>query len=124
MTRHAAAFLFVALVSARADTLTFRNGTVVTGSWVGIDAKQINFLVNDEIRTYPRSDISKVTFGPEPADPQAAHQPRVELGMTRDQVTAILGKPEEMADQAGAKQVYTYEKLKVTFTDGKVTDVR
>ena len=104
--------LFLLVASVRADTLTLRDGSTVTGSWVGLDARQISFLVNDQIRTYPRADVAKVTFGP-----------IVEVGMTKDQVTAILGDPDVLAD-TGAKQIYTYKDLKVTFVDGKVTDVR
>jgi outer membrane protein assembly factor BamE (lipoprotein component of BamABCDE complex) len=56
--------------------------------------------------------VAKVTFGP-----------IVEAGMTKDQVTAILGNPDVLAD-TGAKQIYTYKNLKVTFVDGKVTEVQ
>lgn len=47
----------------------------------------------------------------------------IELGQTFDQVEKILGKPEAIA-KLGAKTIYTYKNLKVTFIDGKVTDVQ
>jgi hypothetical protein len=71
MTRYSTAFAFALLVSARADVLTLRNGTKVTGSWLGGDSGQIRFLVKDQIRTYPRPDVSEVNFGPEPPSPSA-----------------------------------------------------
>ena len=73
MTRRSTALLFALFVSAQADTLTLRDGTTVTGSWVGIGANQIRFLVSDSVQAYPRSDVSGVTFGdavpPPPATP-------------------------------------------------------
>jgi hypothetical protein len=62
----ATVLLLALTLSAYADTVTFRNGTIVTGTWLGIDGGQIKFQVNDQIQVYPRSDVSAVTFG-EPA---------------------------------------------------------
>jgi hypothetical protein len=39
-----------------------------------------------------------------------------------DQVTAAMGPPKRIA-KVGAKQIYFFKDLKVTFTDGKVSDV-
>jgi hypothetical protein len=62
----------------------------------------------------------------EPATPQPAPAPTapvtVKLGETIDQVVAALGQPGKKFD-LGSKQVYVYKDLKVTFLDGKVTDV-
>jgi hypothetical protein len=64
---------------------------------------------------------------PAPIDPPAppADQPpaTVEVGQTTDQVVAILGQPQRIA-KAGAKSIYFYKDLKITFTDGKVSDVQ
>jgi hypothetical protein len=38
-------------------------------------------------------------------------------------VEDILGKPERIVD-LGAKVIYVYKDMKVTFVDGKVTDVQ
>ncbi len=54
---------------------------------------------------------------PPPADPKT-----IASGQTTDQVTAILGQPNGIAT-VGAKQIYSYKELKVTFVNGKVTDV-
>ena len=47
----------------------------------------------------------------------------IQLGMTIDQVQAALGKPEKTVN-LGAKQIYVYKDLKVTFVNGKVSDVQ
>lgn len=61
---------------------------------------------------------------------QAAQQPEqqpepqtIQLGMTTDQVTGALGKPEKIVN-LGAKQLYIYKDMKVTFLNGKVADVQ
>jgi hypothetical protein len=38
-------------------------------------------------------------------------------------VEAIMGKPGNVAD-LGSKKIYVYRDLKITFVDGKVTDVQ
>ena len=47
----------------------------------------------------------------------------VELGQTTDQVKAALGEPTKMAN-LGPKVIYYYSGMKVTFKDGKVSDVQ
>lgn len=66
-----------------------------------------------------------------PADQPAAAQPAaapaapasIALGQTPDQVVAALGQPDKMVN-LGSKQIYVYKDLKVTFVNGKVTDVQ
>jgi hypothetical protein len=60
--------------------------------------------------------------GPNAAAP-AAEPPNIELGQTVDQVTAALGKPPRTAT-AGAKTIYFYKDMKITFKDGKVADIQ
>jgi hypothetical protein len=55
---------------------------------------------------------------PAPAPPAS-----IQLGQTIDQVVAALGQPEKTVN-LGAKQIYVYKDLKVTFLDGKVSDVQ
>jgi hypothetical protein len=57
-----------------------------------------------------------------PAQP-AAPPASIQLGQTVDQVTASFGPPEKIVN-LGAKQIYVYKDLKVTFVNGKVTDVQ
>jgi hypothetical protein len=53
-----------------------------------------------------------------PPEPQ-----QIEKGQTPDQVKAALGPPEKIVN-LGAKQIYVYKDLKVTFLNGKVSDVQ
>jgi len=59
-----------------------------------------------------------------PPPPPPAPAPTVSLGMTRDQVVSAFGEPQRKA-VLGPKQVFIYTdlKMKVTFTNGKVTNV-
>jgi hypothetical protein len=47
----------------------------------------------------------------------------VSLGQTPEEVIATLGSPKIIVD-LGGKKIYVYEDLKITFTDGKVSDVQ
>jgi hypothetical protein len=59
---------------------------------------------------------------PQPA-PAQAPPVQIQLGQTIDQVVAALGQPQKIVD-LGAKKIYVYKDLKVTFVDGKVSDVQ
>ena len=52
---------------------------------------------------------------PEPA--------QIEKGQTPDQVKAAIGVPDKIIN-LGAKQIYVYKDIKVTFMNGKVSDVQ
>jgi len=57
------------------------------------------------------------------APPPPAPEPvTVALGQTVDQVVSALGQPTKKA-KVGAKEIYYYKDLKVTFLNGKVKDV-
>jgi hypothetical protein len=66
-----------------------------------------------------------------PQDQPAAQQPApaqaepqtIEKGQTTDQVQASLGKPDKIVN-LGTKQIWVYKDLKVTFINGKVSDVQ
>jgi hypothetical protein len=58
----------------------------------------------------------------QPAAQQAEPQ-TIQLGQTTDQVLAVLNKPEKIVN-LGPKQIFVYRDLKVTFVDGKVSDVQ
>ena len=144
MTWRSTALLFALLLSARADTLTLRDGTTVKGNWLGVGAGQISFRVNNQVRTYPRSDVSEVIFGTDQAAPPSTasrssdeedknHPAKsqgtpalIKLDMTFDQVEAALGKPAQLFDNLpGGKTIYAYKDppVKIVFKDGKVVDV-
>jgi len=52
---------------------------------------------------------------PEPA--------QIEKGQTPEQVKAAIGNPDKIVN-LGAKQIYVYKDIKVTFINGKVSDVQ
>lgn len=55
---------------------------------------------------------------------QAAAAPKsITLGQSIDEVTASLGQPKSVVN-LGSKKIYVYSDLKVTFQDGKVSDVQ
>ena len=58
----------------------------------------------------------------QPAAPAAEPQ-QIEIGQTPDQVKAALGNPDKIV-KLGAKQIFVYKDLKVTFLNGKVSDVQ
>jgi len=67
--------------------------------------------------------LAPIAPPPPPPDAPAAPPQTLGLGMTIDQVVAILGQPQRVAS-VGKKQIYSYKDLKVTFVDGKVTDIQ
>jgi hypothetical protein len=77
-----------------------------------------------------QSEQEVASAAPAPADsgaagPAAVSQPApatIALGQTMDQVTAALGAPKRIVD-LGAKKIYVYQDMKVTFKAGKVSDV-
>jgi len=56
-------------------------------------------------------------------DQQQAEPAEIKLGMTMGEVESALGKPDKKVN-LGAKQIYYYKDMKVTFKDGKVADVQ
>jgi hypothetical protein len=48
---------------------------------------------------------------------------QIEKGQTPDQVRAVLGQPDKIVN-FGSKQIFIYKDLKVTFLNGKVSDVQ
>jgi hypothetical protein len=53
-----------------------------------------------------------------PPEPQ-----QIEKGQTPDQVKAAIGTPDKIVN-LGTKQIYVYKDIKVTFVNGKVSDVQ
>jgi len=80
----------------------------------------------DEQQAQSDGDSQQQQSGESAQPAPAAQQPEpqtIQLGMTIDQVQAALGKPEKIFN-VGAKQIYTYKDVKVTFLNGKVSDVQ
>ncbi len=63
--------------------------------------------------------------GGQAQQPQQAPPPpqQIEKGQTPDQVVAAIGQPDKIVN-LGAKQIYVYKDIKVTFINGKVADVQ
>ena len=57
-----------------------------------------------------------------PAAPPAPPK-TLSIGMTIDEVVASYGQPKDIVD-LGAKKIYVYKDLKITFTSGKVSNVQ
>jgi hypothetical protein len=57
-----------------------------------------------------------------PPPPSDAPPPTIALGQTMDQVTAGFGQPLKVAN-LGGKTIFYYQDMKVTFTNGKVSNV-
>jgi hypothetical protein len=53
----------------------------------------------------------------------AGNPPTISLGMTANEVENILGRPRDVAN-VGVKKIYVYKDIKITFIDGKVSDVQ
>jgi hypothetical protein len=57
-----------------------------------------------------------------PPPPADAPPPTIAVGQTKDQVTAAFGQPARIA-KLGVKEIFYYKDMKVTFTNGKVSNV-
>ena len=57
-----------------------------------------------------------------PPPPTDAPPPTIAIGQTKDQVAAAFGQPLRVA-KLGAKEIFYYKDMKVTFSNGKVSNV-
>lgn len=60
---------------------------------------------------------------PPPVSAPAAPSATISLGQNIQEVTGALGQPKSVVD-LGAKKIYVYKDMKITFNGGKVTDVQ
>ncbi len=72
------------LMAGQADTLRLRNGTIVTGTFLGGTTDELRFMVDDQVQKYPRTDVVEVDFTPDgganrvsPAEQPVVIQPDV-----------------------------------------------
>jgi hypothetical protein len=70
----------------------------------------------------PTQPMAPIAPPPPPPDTPAAAPVEVKIGQTTEQVTAALGQPLQIFN-LGSKVIYKYQSLKVTFVNGKVSDV-
>ena len=78
--------------------------------------------INRQVAEADRAE-QEVAGQTDASGPSAAAPAEITLGQTIDQVTAILGTPSSIVD-LGPKKIYLYKNLKVTFNNGRVTDVQ
>jgi|HubBroStandDraft_3_1064219.scaffolds.fasta_scaffold26243_2 hypothetical protein len=84
------------------------------------DDQQAQGGATDQQPSNPQQSASQQQPAEQPQQPEPQ---TVQLGMTTDQVQAALGKPEKIFN-VGTKQIYTYKDVKITFLNGKVSDVQ
>jgi hypothetical protein len=58
-----------------------------------------------------------------PVEPASSQPVTISLGQTIEQVVALLGKPLQIAD-LGSKKIYKFKDMKITFVNGRVSDVQ
>jgi hypothetical protein len=68
----------------------------------------------------PAAPMAAIAPPPPPAD---APPPTIAVGQTKDQVIAGFGQPVRQAKLGAAKEIFFYKDMKVTFTNGKVSNV-
>ncbi len=67
----------------------------------------------------------QVAAVPQPTAPAPAAEPvQLSLGLTTDEVEGSQGKPTTILNAGPHKKIYIYKNFKITFTDGKVTDIQ
>lgn len=73
----------------------------------------------------PPAPVTMTPIAPPPPPPDAPPPiPKtISLGMIKDQVLAIMGQPDKVAN-LGIKEIDYYPDMKVTFVRGKVTDIQ
>ena len=67
--------------------------------------------------------LASITPPSPPSDQPVSTLPTISPGISIDQVVALLGQPDKIAD-LGSKKIYSYLTQKVTFIDGKVSPVK
>jgi hypothetical protein len=82
-------------------------------------APQQSAQVQAPVQAAAPAPMQAIAPPPPPAD---AAPPTIAIGQTKDQVVAAFGQPTRKA-ALGAKEIYIYKDMKVTFTSGKVSNV-
>jgi hypothetical protein len=68
-------------------------------------------------------EVAPAGSAPAPIPAPAAPPVNIGLGQTIDEVKGALGEPTKTVD-LGTKKIYVYKDMKITFKDGKVSDVQ
>jgi hypothetical protein len=67
-------------VPSQADTLRLRNGSTVYGTFMGGTATDVQFLVNNEVQHYGRTDVVEIVFSSTNAPSAGSVAPSIDLG--------------------------------------------
>ena len=87
-----ATFLAAVCSCAATDTILFRDGKSVSGSYLGGDSRQVRMVVGEKIQSYSIPDIARIEFG----SAAAASAPPPAPAPTEDRVL----QPSRVADDA------------------------
>lgn len=101
----------------------FSKGYLVAGNLENIRQTIGEVFTIEQTGGKPGSEPADSAAQQSPEQEQSAQPVSIEIGQTIDQVVAILGQPEKTV-KLGNKQIYVYKDLKITFIDGKVSDVQ
>jgi hypothetical protein len=108
-------------LSGTGETCTISVGGMFSGL-IHNDKGDLFKRIEDELKA-PQPEPAPFSVGAPPPDQTVASPPvKVALGQTTDQVVAILGQPKNIVD-LGAKKIFVYRDLKITFNNGQVVDV-
>ena len=108
-------------------TLTFtstgfaQHFKIESGNLVDLNTNQVWARTGDAPEA-PPAPLPDIAPPPPLPDAPPPAPPTVALGQTTDQVTAGFGQPLRVA-KLGAKTIFYYKDMKVTFTNGKVSNV-
>jgi len=115
---------------ACADTLTLKNGQVVTGTYLGGTARSVRFDLGDRVQTFDVSDIVRIEFSasapqaaPSPPAQEAAVPQAAPLGVTLPAGTNITIRMIDAVDSQTARTGQTFAAsldAPVADPDGKV----
>lgn len=94
--------LAVSLVPVFADTLRLRNGSVVTGTYLGGTARQVRFDTGDRIATFDVGEVSGIEFQPAEAAQAAPTPPPERTMVRREPPPAAVAPPPPTASPAAA----------------------
>ena len=114
-------------------TLTFtstgfaQHFKIQSGNLMDANSNQVWARTGDAPETASPAPMAEIAPPPPPADAAPppsgdAAPPTIALGQTMDQVTTAFGQPLKVA-RVGAKVIFYYKDMKVTFTNGKVSNV-
>ena len=108
----------------------FGKGHLATADFKDVQETIGQVFAIDNSATAPPADTAGAPQSAQPApipapaaQPQQAEPLTITIGQTKDQVIAALGQPDRVA-KIGNKEICFYKDMKITFVDGKVSDIQ